>query len=140
MIAIISKVLCGFLLVLTLAACASHMPPTGNLAEDSRADFMNAMRWKRFQVAASLMEPQLRQDFLATFAPLRDIHIVDVRLMEVQPFDGERRFEAIVEMDYYLLPSVTVKTFSFAQSWEYFSGDDPERQGFLIVTPFPDFP
>jgi hypothetical protein len=43
-------------------------------------------------------------------------------------------------MDYYLLPSVTVKTFRFDQTWLFFSGDETELQGFFITTPFPDFP
>ncbi len=43
-------------------------------------------------------------------------------------------------MDYYLLPSVTVKTFSFDQTWVYFNGEDSPQTGFLIITSFPDFP
>jgi len=43
-------------------------------------------------------------------------------------------------MDYYLLPSVSVKTFRFEQSWEFFGGDDQPQNGYFIVTPFPKFP
>ena len=110
------------------------------LGEYSRDDFMNGMRWKRFKVAASLMKPEYRQDFMATFTPLKDIHIFDVRLIDMQTSEEGRRFETTVEMDYYLLPSVTVKTFQFEQTWVYFEGDDQSLQGFFIVTPFPDFP
>lgn len=127
-------------LILLLAACSVHLPPTANLAEMSREDFMTAMRWKRFQVAASLMRPELRQEFMANFAPLRDLHIVDVRLLDVQTFDDGVRFETALEMDYYLPPSVTVKTFAFTQGWEYFRGEGSHHQGFMIVTPFPAFP
>lgn len=137
---IFARAFSALLLVALLTACGNHMPPTSSLAEMSREDFMSAMRWKRFQVAASLMQPELRQDFMATFTPLRDIHIVDVRLLDVQSFDDERRFEASLEMDYYLLPAVTVKTFGFTQSWQYFTGEESEKPGFFIVTPFPAFP
>ena len=103
---------------------------------------MDGMRWKRFKVAASLMKPEYRQDFIATFtAPaLKDIHIFDVRLIDMQTTEEGRRFETTVEMDYYLLPSVTVKTFQFEQTWKYFEGDDSGQQGFFVVTPFPEFP
>lgn len=130
----------GLVLVLLLTACSAHLPPTAKLAEMSRDDFMAAMRWKRFQVAASLMQPELRQEFLANFAPLRDLHIVDVRLLDVQTFDDGARFETALEMDYYLPPSVTVKTFAFNQRWQYFSGEGSPHQGFMIITPFPAFP
>jgi hypothetical protein len=60
--------------------------------------------------------------------------------MDLQTSEEGWRFETRVEMDYYLLPSVTVKTFRFDQTWLFFSGDETELQGFFITTPFPDFP
>ena len=136
-----SKLFCGLLLALLLAACIgqSQVPPD-KIAEMSRDDFMSAMRWKQYQVAANLMKPEFREDFLAAFNDLKDIHIVDVRLIDLQSSQEDRRFETTLEMDYYLLPSVTVKTFRFKQTWIYFDGEDPALQGFLIVTPFPAFP
>jgi len=134
------KLLCVSLLVLLLAACSSHLQPTADLGEMSRDDFMSAMRWKRFQVAASLMQPEHRQSFMKTFSSLKDIDIIDVRLIDLQVSEEGWRFETTVEMDYYLLPSVTVKTFSFDQTWLFFSGNETELQGFFITTPFPDFP
>ncbi len=106
----------------------------------SRDDFMNALRWKRYQVAASLMQPEYAQEFLKTFRTLKDIHIVDVRLLDIKRSAEGWRFDTTMEMDYYLLPSVTVKTFSFDQTWEFFSGEGSKEQAYFIVTPFPDFP
>ncbi len=131
-------------LVLMLVACGVQqkleLKQRAELGEQSRDDFMNSMRWKQFKVAASLMLPEHRRDFMKTFATLRDIHVVDVRLIDMQSSMESRRFETTIEMDYYLLPSVTVKTFGFDQTWEYYEGDDPSLQGFFIVTPFPEFP
>lgn len=139
-----SMKLCCIALMLMLTACAVQekfeLKQTAKIAELSRDDFMNAMRWKQFDVAGSLMLPEHRKTFMKTFMPLKDIHIVDVRIVYLQPSDKNRRFEMTVEMDYYLLPSVTVKTFSFDQTWDYFEGDGSENKGFLITTPFPDFP
>lgn len=134
------KLLCVSLLVLLLAACSSHLQPTVELGEMSRDDFMSAMRWKRYKVAASLMQPEHRLSFVKTFSSLKDIDITDVRLIDLQISEEGWRFETTIEMDYYLLPSVTVKTFSFDQTWLFFSGDETELQGFFITTPFPDFP
>jgi hypothetical protein len=132
--------LCGLSLVFTLFACASHVQPTEKLGEMSRDDFMNGMRWKRFNVSASFMQPEYRKDFLTTFADVKDIHITDIRLLDLQPFDENRRFDTTIEMDYYLLPSVTVKTFRFNQTWQFFDGENYPHEGYLIVTPFPEFP
>ena len=135
------KMLCSLVLVLILVACSSIMQEsTTKLAELSRDDFMNAMRWKQFDVAGSLMLPEHRKNFMKTFVPLKDINIVDVRIIYLQPSEENRRFETTLEIEYFLLPSVTIKTFSFDQTWVYFEGEDPTNQGFLITTPFPDFP
>ena len=128
------------MLVLLLAACSSHVQPTAALGEMSRNDFMAAMRWKNFKAAASHMQPEYRQAFMKTFTSLKDIDITDVRLADLQIYEEGLRFETTVEMEYYLLPSVTVKTFSFDQTWLFYAGDDPAHQGFYIATPFPDFP
>lgn len=139
-----TKRLCCIALVLLLAGCAIQekfeLQQTAKIAELSRDDFMNAMRWKQFDVAGSLMLPEHRKTFMKTFMPLKDIHIIDVRIVSLQPSEQNRRFEMTVEMDYYLLPSVTIKTFTFDQTWVYFDGEGSDNKGFLITTPFPDFP
>lgn len=138
------KRLVCFLLILMLTACAIQQKlerkQIDEVAENSRKDFINAMRWKRFGVAAGLMQAEYREDFMATFMPLKDIHIFTIKNVNTKDTADGRSFEMSVEMEYYLLPSVTVKTFNFDQTWEYFDGDDPALQGFLIITPFPEFP
>ena len=43
-------------------------------------------------------------------------------------------------MDYTLLPSITLKTFTFDQVWIYTEENETAQGGFFIVTPFPEFP
>jgi hypothetical protein len=137
----LTKTLCGLVLILLVAACGSRVQtPPDKLAEMSRNDFISAIRWKQYQVAASLMKPEFREEFLNTFNPLKDLNIVDVRLVDLKTFQENRRFESTIEMDYFILPSITVKTYIFKQTWVFFNGEDPALQGFLIVTPFPKFP
>ena len=140
MMAALGKALVGIFLLFSVTACSSTLDPDVKLAEMSRDDFMSSMRWKSYKVAASLMLPEYRQDFLETFDRLKDIHIIDVRMINFKPEDENRRFEATLEMDYYLLPSVTVKTFRFDQTWELFGDENQSQQGYFIVTPFPPFP
>ena len=141
MILNVMKVLGSAAILFSLLACSSHLDkPVTEVAEMSRDDFMNALRWKQYKVAAEFMLPDNRKDFLATFRKLKDIHITDVRLLDLQETAEGRRFETSIEMDYYLLPSVSLKTFSFTQDWVYFAGEDSSQKGFRIITSFPDFP
>ena len=141
MILNVMKVLGSAAILFSLLACSSHLDkPVTEVAEMSRDDFMNALRWKQYKVAAEFMLPENRKDFLATFRKLKGIHITDVRLLDLQETAEGRRFETSIEMDYYLLPSVSLKTFSFTQDWVYFAGEDSSQKGFRIITSFPDFP
>ncbi len=128
------------LLLLLLPACSSRMQPVGRLGEMSLEEFMAALRWKRFGVAANLMQEEFRAGFRQTFAAVPEIHITDVRLVDVASEAEGRRFTATLDMDYYILPSISVKTFRFEQTWGYFDGKAAPRQGFLITSPFPPFP
>lgn len=134
------KSLSSLLLVLMLVACGSHLQPSAELVENDLNDFTKAMRWNKFKTAASHMRPEHRKDFIKTFVPLKDLHIVDVNIMDLQPSEDNQRLDTTIEMEYYLPPSMTVKTFSFDQTWIYFEGDDTTSRGFFISTPFPDFP
>ncbi|NIR95110.1 MAG: hypothetical protein GWO08_16050 [Gammaproteobacteria bacterium] len=141
MMTLASKFCCGLLVLFTLLACSSHVQSKGKLAELSRDDFMSAMRWKQYGVAAGMMQHEEdREHFMTTFRELKDLHITDVRLVKSKSFEGGNRINVTLEMDYYLPPSVTLETFTFDQTWIYHGEEGSLNQGFLIVTPFPDFP
>lgn len=132
---------CGFFLVLALVGCNYQDQRVSKIGEDSLKDFISALRWKQYQVAASLMQPEFREEFVTTFTAFRDdLHISDVRQVATQTFEEGRRIETVLEMDYTLMPSIVVKTFSFDQVWIYTEESDTSPGGFFIVTPFPEFP
>jgi len=134
------RVLSGFVLGLTLLACSHHITPSAKLGAMFRDDFSNALRWKQFKVASEHMQPEIGKAFMAKFSEMKDLNIADVRLVDVQSYDGESRFDATFEMDYFILPSVTLKTFRFEQSWEFLTEPGQVQGRYVIVTPFPDFP
>jgi hypothetical protein len=127
-------------LLITLAACSSHVQSTPEMAQASREDFLYAMRWKRLPMASALMQKELRADFMASFAKLKGLHVTDLRIVDLKTTPAGRQFDVSIEMDYFIDPSVTLKTFSFEQSWQYFEAGESSPPGFRIVTPFPPFP
>ena len=128
-------------MVLALVGCNYHDKQVAEAGDNSLEDFISALRWKQYQVAASLMQPEFRQEFIETFTAFKDdLHIADVRQVAMQSFEGGRRIETVIEMDYTLLPSITLKTFTFDQIWVFTEESDTTPGGFFIVTPFPEFP
>lgn len=127
------------LLTVLLAACAVFSPGEKRRRSDLD-DFMYALRWQRFPEAASYMEGHHRQAFLAQVEGLKDLNITDVRLQRFEVKEDGRLVETRLEMDYYLLPSATLKTLRIDQTWRYFEAVDADSSGFLIATPFPEIP
>lgn len=122
-----------------LCGCGQLFPPErrGRAALD---EFTAALRWQKYAAAAEYMQPQYREEFLNRFKSLRDLTIVDVRQVETQLAAEGRRAEVVLEMDYFLLPSVTVETLRIEQVWVYFDQQGPLRGRYQIVSPFPAFP
>ena len=122
-----------------LIGCNLLNPPKKQ-SESALDDFVYALRWQQYDAAARFMKSEHRKDFLNTFTAAKDLDIVDVRLISAELSAEGRRTETVIEMDYYMLPSTTVKTFRFEQTWIYYDRDDQNEGYYEIVTPFPPLP
>lgn len=130
----------GLLLTLALSACVLVNPPSKQ-RKAALDDFMHALRWQRYADAAAHFTGEHRRGFLSRFDKIaRDLNVTDVRLQGLELKDEGRRVEAVLEMDYYLLPSTVLKTLRIEQTWVYFEAGDSEFTSFMITTPFPEFP
>jgi hypothetical protein len=136
------KVLQMSLLLLLVAAllggCSRFAVPR---PEPSRAEenFSNRLRWLDIQGAAHYLQPEYRQDFREHFAALEGLHITDVRPASGEEVDPQH-LESTMEIDYYLLPSLTVKTRYLHLTWQYVDLGRWQSGYWQIVGPFPDFP
>jgi hypothetical protein len=125
--------------ILLLAACATIEPPATKFPA-TVDNFMQQLRWKDFQGASQHMAEEYREGFLNQFSGLSDLRITDVRLESTSFREKDQRMETWAVLEYYLLPSISIKTFTFRQEWEL-RGADRYRSGtWVIVTPFPKFP
>jgi len=131
------------LLLCCLPACALNdlVNSPAEQRQDSLDTFVQAMRLGEFKVAASYLTQNNRKAFLNQFETLeKDLTFVETRVEEVTVFDEGDKVDVVLELDYFLLPSVTVKTFRFDHTWVYFEPNGNQATGYLIETPFPSFP
>lgn len=123
---------------LLLGGCAL----LGNREGDRQAaldNFVKALRYQLYPVAASYFDPGLREPFLDQMEALKGLTVTDVRTVRLDIKGEGNRVDARLEMDYYLLPSATVRTLTIQQVWLY-RQDPAEGNGFFITTPFPQLP
>lgn len=128
-----------FALILALTACTLLNPPAKQ-RKTALEDFMYALRWQRYPEASQFFVREQRQGFLDQFEALKGLNITDVRLKRVDQSAEDRKAEVRLELDYYLLPSATLKTLQVNQTWVFFETADTDNNGYLITTPFPKFP
>jgi len=130
-------------LLLLMAGCGAF--PSKVLTPESQFarvqdEFMQHLRWRDFRAAAQYFTETQREGFLQHFRESDDLNITDVRLLTSEYAADDERMETEVEVEYFLLPSVTVKTFRFEQQWSFFRSGEKLPGKWRIISHFPEFP
>ncbi|PLX88900.1 MAG: hypothetical protein C0618_03145 [Desulfuromonas sp.] len=129
-------------ILLTLVLLTGCLP-TGAYTSDFKKNgdlFVAAMRWKDVQTAALFVAPEQRNALLEAFAANDDLNIVDVQFEQFAPGDEKGRAETVLVMEYYLLPSATVKKWRWQQQWQQLDSETKQQKPWQIVNAPPPFP
>ena len=124
------------LLVLCISSCSPALrPKPADSFGDSNKEFALRLIWQDYRSAASFMDSEYLQDFLEKFPERGDIRVLEIRPEGVE-FEGPLQDRAVSwsSIDYYRLPSNTLKSLKIRQEWAY------RNSAWQIVSPFPDLP
>ncbi len=122
------------LVLLVLSACQS-MTGTGEDLQRSVREYNRLLRWQEGNEAVTrFVQPRRQPDYLKRPGREEAPQIVDYRVGTVSWLSPGSVAVVPVELDYYLLPSATVKTVVDSQEWRYTEG-----QGWQITSPPPSF-
>jgi hypothetical protein len=103
------------------------------------------LRWKEIENAGmKYLELDQREAFLATAEAIRkrDITITDYRILFSEFSPKKNTGRAVVEFDYYILPSNRIKTVTYKQDWVYDKidkEDDSDKKAWKLKNGLPDF-
>jgi hypothetical protein len=103
-------------------------------------DYTERLRWRDYQQVAAYLPEEDRQEFMQRFSEFDTLHIVDVQLESVDFSDEGQRADTTLALEYYLIPSITVKKVRLRQEWSYEGGDRYRSGAWKLVGPFPPFP
>ncbi|HEY7744847.1 MAG TPA: hypothetical protein VIA07_00825, partial [Desulfuromonadales bacterium] len=103
-------------------------------------DYVERLRWRDHQEVAAYLPEADREDFLQRFTALDELHIVDVQVESVDFNEEGRRAHTTIALEYYLIPSITVKKARLRQEWQYQGGDRYHPGTWKLAGPFPPFP
>lgn len=128
-----------FLTTLLLVGCGLAAKPEKEFQPVFK-DYSERLRWRDHQQVAAYLPEDARQEYMERFSGLDDLHIVDVRLESVDFSEEGQRAHTTLAVEYYLIPSITVKKSRLLQEWSYEGGDRYHPGAWKLVGPFPPFP
>lgn len=118
-----TRVVTGLLCIacLTLTACANQRG-VGDELNRSVKEYNRMLRWRELENAVvTYSEPGQSEKYRKQAETLikRGISLTDFRILSTRYLPEIKSGEAVVEFDYYILPSNRVKTISHRQEWVY---------------------
>ena len=130
-------------ILLLLPSCASWREARRNdrVAEEfltASKGYVRVIRWHEFDKSTLFyVDEPLREDFQKRVSAIEQIKVVDYRIKNQECWPKKGIAEVTVEWDYYIPPSVTVRTVIDPQKWRYV--DDEDRRGWILTTLLPEF-
>jgi len=130
--------------VLMLCSCALALQAkNANISEEfekSMKGYNKLLRWRDIEGAGMIyMDPELRDAFLKSAEDIkkRGVTITDYRILTSECLPEKGTAQAVVEFDYFELPSNRIKTLTYHQKWTYLDTED--KKGWQLETGLPSF-
>ena len=127
------------LCLMIVSGCAYRMG-TCEVHDQSMKAFNRLLRWHEVESAGmAYLESSLRDTFMKSAADMkkRGVVITDYRILTSECLADKRSAEVIAEFDYYVQPSVRVRSISYRQLWIF--GDDDEKKSWKLKSGLPPF-
>ncbi|HEX9078651.1 MAG TPA: hypothetical protein VF795_03610 [Desulfuromonadaceae bacterium] len=126
--------------LLTLTGCGEAMR-NARVSDDfmtTYKGYVRMIRWHEFDKSTLFyVDDPLRDEFQKRVDDVDQVSVVDYRIKNLICRPKEGTAEVTVEWDYYIPPSVTVKTIKDDQKWRYV--EEEKRKGWLLTTLLPIF-
>ena len=113
--------LLGLWLLLVCGGCAPLANPQAQLDKDVR-QFSQRLRWGDWNAVAGYLAPEARTAFLEGWEDDRDLNLVGVEIVRIEPL-SEEQARIRLEFEYFRLPSTVVRRHTLTTTWQYFPGD-----------------
>ena len=100
--------------------------------------YVRMIRWQEFDKSTLFyVDEPLRESFLKKLSEIDRVKLVDYRIKNQECWPKKGTAEVTVEWDYYIPPSVKLKTVTDFQKWRYV--EEENRRGWLLTTIMPEF-
>lgn len=124
-------------LVLVLMGCAGLVTEKESLRkfEETSKAYLLSLRWGEYETAYSFKRPPKDNDEAPDFEDLRDVRVTFSKVKQTAISEDKMTVIQIVDLQYYRMRNVTVKTIADRQQWEY----DQEKKRWYLISDLPNF-
>jgi hypothetical protein len=131
----------GILLLCCLltAACVKDTGIREEFDKSVKA-YNRMLRWHEMDAAGALyMVPEQREAFATAAGKInkKDLSITDFRILTMECLAEKESGNALVEFDYFILPSNRIKTLTYKQEWVYYEIN--EKKSWKVKSALPVF-
>ena len=122
--------------LLVFSGCNSGYFVKENFDRTSKS-YSNMLRWHEFDTAAAYVDTTLLEEYRERVEAAREVSILDLRILNAECDPENRTAQVLVQLDYNISPSATVKTVTDLQKWRYLS--EGENKGWRLESLLPEF-
>ncbi len=123
-------------IVIVFINCSGRHAIRGEF-EESLIKYNDLVRWNEFNEASLFVIESLSEDYMARVKATKDVRVTEYRILKKKYDEVKGEAEVQVEIDYYNLFSLRVKTLLDTQKWVFV--DEKDKKGWRLVSPFPEF-
>ena len=104
--------------------------------EESSKSYNKMLRWRELEKASgAFVTAPLREKYDLSLKAAGKITITDLRVKTQDCSPEKGKANVVIEIDYFRLPSVTLKTVEDSQKWEYCEEDGQKLWRLMTVLP-----
>jgi hypothetical protein len=122
------------MIAIALIACSHNLREE---FDESLKKYNDLFRWNALDAASTFAADSVREDFIARTKSAKNVRIIDSRIMSEMYDETKRKASVDVEIEYYILSSVRVKTIHVTEEWGYL--EQKGVKGWRLMSLFPEF-
>jgi hypothetical protein len=127
----------SLLLTVVLVSCNTQRGIKADFEKNFRS-YNDMVRWHQLEEASLFPADSISAVYKERMKTAKDVAVVDYRVMNIQYDEKKKEAEVKVEIDYYRLSTLSLKTIIDHQKWAY---QEKEGKGlWRLMSLLPDFP
>jgi hypothetical protein len=123
----------ALIMAIALAGCSSYA--IHDQFDRSLDAYNEAIRWLQWGTVSLYTENSIREESDARAAAAKDVRMIDYRIVN-KTYDAEKGEATVaVDIDYYKVPSLTVRTVRYTEKWVYLDENGTKRWRLTSLLP-----